>query len=260
MRAPFTALIFCLIQGVFAGEYVLNESALHVDARDFALGGLTCSFESISRQTLECTYLMPYQLEELSIRKIEYQKRVLGLEGKIGWFQAGNLDWMENYFTFYMGKKLSEQFHIGIAVALILHENTEETSSGFFAEVDCHYMLSEKLGIGLNLLNPSGALLHYANRTIPLSSSGSLAIQYAPSKKCLLYGEVNTWINRLPIGRMGFEYALSDVFLLRLGFSNKPLMPSWGMGGSIQQFSYSWGGNLHPILGMSNGFTLKYTW
>lgn len=260
MRKAFLPLLFCIVHGVLADEFVLNEYALHVDARDLALGGLICSFESLSRQTLECTYLMPYQLRELSIRKIVFQKRAFGLEGRFGWIQTGNMEWMENYLTLHMGKELSEQFHIGVEVALLLHENVEESSSGCFAEVDCNYMLSEKLGIGLNLLNPSGATLHLANRKIPLSSLACLGIQNVLAKKCLFFGEVNAWIKKPTMGRMGVEYEFSDAFILRLGLSSKPLMPSWGMGGSIQHFSYSWGGNLHPILGTSNGFTLKYTW
>jgi hypothetical protein len=59
---------------------------------------------------------------------------------------------------------------------------------------------------------------------------------------------------------MGVEYVLSDAFVLRTGFSTNPLMPSWGIGGKLKKFGYSWAGNLHPILGFSNGFSLRYIW
>ena len=261
MKKNLIPILLCFIQGVYAEEYQLNESALHVDARDFALGGLICSFESGSKQMLECTYMIPYQLKELSIRKLVFYKKVVGLDGALEWYQNGNSDWMENGLGLHLGKPLSKQFYLGIEVnVLFIDERIGNYSAACFAQVDCHYLLSEKVSIGLNIMNPSGAQIVSGPKRIPLSCTATMAAKYAPIKSCHAYGEVGMSINRTASVRMGVEYVLNEALLLRTGFSTSPIMPSWGIGGSLNHFSYSWGGNLHPILGMSNGFTLNYNW
>lgn len=250
-----------IIQGLCAEEYVLNASALHADARDFSMGGLVGTFEPFSDNDLEITYLMPYLLKELSVRKLEFNKKVLDLEWSLGWCQSGNSDWMENCLSIHSGKNLNEHLYLGVEVNLLLLNNAvNEPTSVCFAELDCHYSLNDKTTIGLTLINPGGVRIKSRNDWIPLSSSTYLGARYSPAKKCLLYGECEVRLNNPIRERVGLEYVLNDLFILRTGFSTGPLMPSWGIGGRLNRFNYSWGGNLHPILGISNGFTLNYCW
>jgi len=252
---------FSFIQGLYADEYVLNESALHVDAREFAMGGFVCTFGSFSDNKLELTYLMPFQLKELSVRKLEFNKKILGLDWTLGWYQSGNADWMENNLSLHMGRNLSEYLYLGVEVnALVLDNAVDGPISVCFAELDCHYLLTEKVSIGLTLMNPSGVRIKSGNDRIPLSSTAFLGVRYSPARKCQLYSEIEARLYNPIRGRMGLEYVLNDFLLLRTGFSTMPLMPSWGIGGKLNRLSYSWGGNLHPILGISNGFTLNYCW
>ncbi len=254
-------LFFSIIQGLCAEEYVLNASALHVDARDFSMGGLVGTFEPFSDNELEITYLMPYLLKELSVRKLEFNKKVFDLEWTLGWCQSGNTDWMENTLSIHSGKRLSQYLYLGVEVNLLILDNAVDgPTSVCFAELDCHYSLNEKTTIGMTLINPGGARIKSINDWIPLSSSTYLGIRHSPAKKCLLYGEFEVRLNNPIRERMGIEYLLNDFLILRTGFSTGPLMPSWGIGGRLKRFHYSWGGNMHPILGISNGFTLNYYW
>ena len=258
----FCLLVFLsFIQGLYADEYALNESALHVDARDFAMGGLVCTFGPFSDNKLEITYLMPFQLKELSVRKLEFSKKTLGLDWSLGWYQSGNADWMENNFSMHLSKNLSEHLYLGVEVnALVLDNALEGPNSVCFAELDCHYLLSEKVSIGLTLMNPSGVRIKSGNDWVPLSSAAFLGARYSPARKCLLYSEIEVRLYNPIRERMGLEYVLNDFLILRTGFSTGPLMPSWGIGGSVNRLTYSWGGSTHPILGISNGFTLNYSW
>jgi hypothetical protein len=250
-----------IIQGLYAEEYVLNASALHVDAREFSMGGLVGTFEPFSDNDLEITYLMPYLLKELSVRKLEFNKTLFDLEWTLGWCQSGNADWMENVLSMHLGKKLSEYVHLGVEVNLLAIDNAvDEPTSVCFAELDCHYSLNDKTTIGLTLINPGGTRIKSINDWIPLSSSIYLGACLSPAKKCQLYGEFEVRLNNPIRLCMGIEYLLNDFLILRTGFSTGPLMPSWGIGGRLKRFHYSWGGNLHPILGISNGFTLNYNW
>jgi len=261
VKTVFLLVYFAIIQGLYAGEYVMNESALHLDARDFALGGLSCTFGPLFDNNLEITYLMPYQLKDLSVRKLEFHKKMLGLDWALGWYQSGNADWMENDLSMHLGKNLSEYLYLGVKVnALILDNAVEGPVSVCFAELDCHYLISEKVTIGLTLVNPGGVYIQSGNDRIPLSSTAFLGTRFSPAKKCNLYCEIEVRLNNTIRERMGLEYVLNDFLILRTGFSTGPLMPSWGIGGKLNRLSYSWGGNLHPILGISNGFTLNYCW
>lgn len=252
-------IFFFFIQGLFADEYVLNESALHTDARDLSLGGLVCTFEPMSDNKLEITYLMPFNLKDLSMRKLDFYKKAFGLDWSAGWYQSGNADWMENNLRLHVGKNLNENFYLGVEANVLWLDNAADgMSSACFAELDCHYMLSEKLTIGLALMNPGGVRIRSGNDRIPLSSAAFLGTRYSPAKKCLLFCEVTTRLNQPLTGRMGLEYVLNDALTLRTGLSTTPMMPCWGIGGTLNRFRYSWGGNLHPILGMSNGFTLSF--
>jgi len=239
----------------------LNESALHVDARDFAMGGLVGTFGSFSDNNLKITYLMPFQLKELSIRKLEFNKKVLGLDWTLGWYQSGNTDWLENNVGLHVGKSLSKHLYLGVEVNVLMVDNAVDgPSSVCFAELDCHYLLSEKVSIGLTLMNPSGVRIKSGNDWVPLSSAAFLGARYSPARKCQLYCESEVRLYNPIRERMGLEYVLNDFLILRTGFSTGPLMPSWGIGGKLNRLNYSWGGNLHPILGISNGFTLNYCW
>ncbi len=253
--------LFCFIQGLYADEYALNATALNVDARDFSLGGLVGTFEPFSDNDLEITYLMPYQLKELSNRKLVFQKKGWGLEWKLGWYQSGNADWMENNLSLHLGKNLSDYLYLGVEVNALLVDNAVDAqTSVLFAELECRYSLSDKAIIGLTLMNPGGVRMRSGNDRIPLSSTAILGACYSPAKKCQLYCEIEVRLFNPIRERLGFEYVLNDCFILRTGISSGPLMPSWGIGGKLHRFSYSWGGNLHPILGVSNGFTLHYNW
>jgi len=179
----------------------------------------------------------------------------------LDWYQSGNADWMENNVGLHVGKNLNEQLYLGISASLLMVENAEEgLTSTSFAELDGHYRISEKIIVGIRMINPVGARIKYADVFIPLSSSAHLGAQLSPTSKSRIFIELQGQLHQPLRGRTGLEYALYDSFILRTGLSTNPLMPSWGIGGTINRFKYSWGGNLHPILGFSNGFTLTYRW
>lgn len=261
MRISCIILSICLIQCAYANEHVLNEAALHTNARGFALGGLLCDYEPSTTTEMELTYLIPFQLNELSIRKVAFSKNIFALGWKFNWYQSGNSDWMENNLRLHVGKKLSEALYLGVDVCLLLLDNVEEGAvSTCFAELDGQYRLSEKVGMSFLITNPSSAYFKSAGELIPLSISAHFGVQYTPVSKSRIYLEMAGQLRQAAQGHLGVEYKLLDAFILRTGFSTSPWMPSWGIGGAVSQFHYSWGGNLHPILGFSNGFTLTYRW
>lgn len=261
MKNALIIIFICFIQRIYASEYVVNECALHTDARDLSLGGLLCDYESAESNEITLTCLIPFQLKDLSVRKVEYSKNAFALEWQLNWYQSGNSDWMENNIGLHVGKKLSDQLYIGVSTNLLLVENAEAgLASSCFAELDGRFSISENLMVGIRMINPVGARIKYADAYIPLSSSAHLGAQLSPTLKSRIFIDMTGQLHQPIRGRTGLEYALYESIILRTGLSTNPLIPSWGIGGTINRFHYSWGGNLHPILGFSNGFTLTYHW
>ena len=89
-------LVLASIQIARGIEYDINIPALSVSARDLALGGMVCSLEEEPARLLECTYLLPFMLKELSIRSCRFHIKSLGLGWTIGGSQSGNSDWLES--------------------------------------------------------------------------------------------------------------------------------------------------------------------
>jgi len=254
-------LLFFFLQHAFGSEYVLNESALHSDTREFSLGGLICDYTTEKTTEMSLTCLIPFQLYELSVRKLDFSRNLFGLASKVEWYQSGNEDWMENNVSLHLGKQLCDHFFLGVNACLLLVDQGDEgLATALFTELDGHYRLNENLILGIRVVNPAGTQLKSADEYVPLSSSAHLGAAYSPTTKCLIFTEMDGRIHQPLRLRMGLEFDLYKSFTLRTGFSTMPLMPSWGIGGDIHHFQYSWGGNLHPILGFSNGITLTYRW
>lgn len=249
------------IQYVNALEYDINGTALQRNARDMALGGMVCTLEDEPYRSLECTYLMPFMLKELSIRSIRFHTEGLGLGWTIGGTQSGNTDWMESIGRIHLDKRLSDILHIGAEFDFLWQQDvTGQNAWALFPQVDCWYVLTEKYAIGATLLNPAGASINTALGKVPMCIAAFLAGRCKPVANCSIFGEIGGWTNQRIMGHMGMEYVLNESFILRTGFSSNPLIPSWGIGGKVKKFQYSLCGNIHPLLGLSNGFSLQYIW
>jgi len=254
----FLLTLFC-VQGIYADEYELNEFSLHADASKFALGGLVCNYEPLMTDKLGITCLVPFQLKELSTRKLSLIKNALGLSWSVDWYQSGDADWMENNLGLHIEKKIGEHLWLGVqGWFLIVDTYNVNSRSTCFAELDCRYILSDRFRIAFLLMNPGGARITSEIGKIPLSSTAHLGMRYSPANKCRLFCEMAVPLKHTVRGQLGMEYSINDAFILRIGLSSRPLMPTWGLGGKVNRFQYSWGGSLHPVLGISNGFTLDY--
>ncbi|HET9570462.1 MAG TPA: hypothetical protein VFP20_03520 [Bacteroidales bacterium] len=261
MKNGLYFILVFIFQNSYGVEYKLNESALHSDARDFSLGSLICDYEIEKNQEVNFTCFVPFQLYELSVRKMDVHKDALRLNWGFEWYQSGNDALMENNVNLHVGKTLSDRFYLGVNVSLLYMDRVNESvAATCFAELDGQYRLNEKWILGIRIINPVGAKIKSAEANTSLNGSAHIGAEYTPNSKCRIYAELDGQLHQDLIERMGLELVLVNPFIIRMGFSTKPLMPSWGIGGSIRHFYYSWGENFHPILGLSNGFTLTYRW
>lgn len=254
-------LVILNMQVAMATEYPIDERAMDADARDMALGGLVCTLDDEPDRSMGFTCLMPLMLKELSIRGFRFHTERNGLGLAIGATQSGNEDWMESMGRIHMDKRLNKQLHIGVEVDMLLQQDAlDQKAWTVFPQVECRYDMTQKISFGATWINPVGAWMNTSVGKVPLNIAAFLGTRCKPVANCLIYGEIGGWTNQWIRGRMGLEYALSESFLLRTGFSTGPLLPSWGIGGKIKKIHYSLSGNIHPILGLSNGFSLQYSW
>jgi hypothetical protein len=263
MKHTLFSLLFLWIplQEALSSEYILNEFALHVDARDMALGNRICTLETMPDRQLECTFLMPFQLKELSTRKISFCTKLFGLRCQTEYAQTGQTDFLENTLALHLEKQLSGRLYVGIETDLLL---ISTVGSGLYrsllVQTDCRYQLSDQWTVGMLVVNPGGARLRSVDKQRPISSSFYVGTRYVPVKQAGITAELGSDLHLKPMLHLGLEYALLEDFTLRTGLSTQPLMPSWGIGGVYKSFRYAWAGTMHPILGISQGFSMTVLW
>jgi hypothetical protein len=261
MKKTGSIVFLFILQPLLAGEYDLNEASMHTDARDMALGGLICNYDAPYGKKLSLNCLLPFQMKELSTRKLSYSQEAFGMDWGTSLTQNGDAVWTENMVSLKASRKLNKILSLGVQVFFLdLQILTEKAGSAFFAEVDCQYHLSEKTQLSLLVINPSGTRIKKEGILVPLSTSGHAGIQYYPLKKGFVCGEIDLRLHQKPCFRFGLEYSLGENLDIRTGLSTSPLRPSWGIGCSWHRWRYAYGGNLHPILGISSGVTLDYSW
>ena len=86
-----------------------------------------------------------------------------------------------------------------------------------------------------------------------------ISFQWEIINNLLIVGSAGTDSERIWIGNIGLEYTLFDAFFLRAGMRTDPLSPSLGVGYLFSAFAIDAATIYHPVLGMSVGVGLSFT-
>ena len=86
-----------------------------------------------------------------------------------------------------------------------------------------------------------------------------ISFQWEIINNLLIVGSAGTDSERIWIGNIGLEYTLFDAFFLRAGMRTDPLSPSLGVGYLFSVFAIDAATIYHPVLGMSVGVGLSFT-
>lgn len=243
------------------GETSLNGANFYKDGRSIALGGGFNAIEKPVVSGVSISYLIPYNLNELSTRSITgtFITKWMGLDGQ--WAQTGSEIFMEDYLAFGASRQLSKTFKLGIKGDYYHYATINNTKgSTLLSEIYCYYNPFDKMEVCIYLYNPTGSKVQKSGELIPLNQSFHFGGTFFPVKNTELLFEFEKPQKQDLIFHLGFESSVWETFIIRAGLSTQPLMPSWGIGGKIRHFKYAIGGNMHPVLGLSSCFSLQYNW
>jgi hypothetical protein len=263
MKKYILLIVYTLFAlNVISEKYqTINGITRPMDGRSMALGGGISGLDESSFKNITLTYLLPYQLKELSTRNIESDFKTKWMNLHIRWSQTGEETFLEDVVELGASKNLSESFQLGVKAGFYHYGLiTGEKGQTLLSEIECKYRPYEKMQISVYIFNPTGSSLKKKDTPVFIGQSINIGGSFFPSESTEFLLEIEKMEQENLIWHIGFEYGMRKGFFLRTGLSGAPFRPSWGIGGHLRHFRCALGGNMHPTLGLSSCFSLSYNW
>lgn len=242
------------------------------DARTLALGGngvtetvlFNPSLIALSDyKTLEMNYINRYQLKELGSINAGFRlpNSLLPLAFHI--FSFGYDAYRESMFRLSIGKKLNQRWAIGLAFhySMLETELYEERKSRIATDLGITFQTFDKLLIGMLIMNfPSVHLGDKATESKDFTGFiFQMGFRWEVINHLLITGHMGSSEAAVLTGSLGMEYQAFSSFYLRAGLQTKPLLPGFGIGYGFASFALDIATVYHPVLGMSTGVGLSYS-
>lgn len=158
------------------------------------------------------------------------------------------------------GRQFGDNLSIGMQLNyhLIGFSEYYGNRSLFTAEAGAIYRLGKNLYAGAHVYNPGQPrLTDYGNERMPAAIRFGLRYQF--SDKILLAAEVEKTGEFKPRIRMGMEYQVHTVLVIRAGISSQPVNSSFGFGLKLKKLRVDFAGAFHQVLGFTPQCGISYT-
>lgn len=264
-------LILSLLLGVFPCLYAVNNLRLP-DMRSMGMGECAVTQSYLfnpaliglsSYQSIDINYFNRYGLKELGIINFSfsYPNKTLPIGVNISSF--GYDRHRESMFRLFLGRSLNEKWSIGISIqySIIQTELTEEHPQHLSTDVGISFSPVEKLLIGMLIMDFPSVAVKKESTEIDSFIGYSLQIgfQWEVINSLLITGNMETNKQATLTGSVGLEYQLYKQFYVRAGMKATPLLPTIGVGYCFLGFTVDVATVYHPVLGISTGIGLKYS-
>jgi hypothetical protein len=233
----------------------------YTDASTIGAGGTNILYEMNPRPGLSLHYIMPFQLNELSVRKLEAEFPVKQNIFATGLGQSGDQVFQETMLTFGAARNLSNTVYLKVSgIIYNIRTHNEKNGNAIMSDILCLYQPIESLIIGSHLFNPTGSVIEGQARDYHLCQAFYLGGAFWPTGNLKMIIETEKIIGEEASLHGGIEYTIMEALTIRLGLSGKPFITTWGLGGKFNKITCSIGGNNHPVLGITSGISVKYFW
>ncbi len=172
-------------------------------------------------------------------------------------------DYRETMVRLSAAKSLNDRWALGVAFHYSFLQSTllEQTQSRLSTDIGITFLPIDNLLIGMFVINlPS---FSFGNDDIDVEDFdyylAQISFQWEIINGLLITGSAGADSERTLIGNIGLEYAAFDSFFIRAGVQTSPLLPSIGLGYTLSGFTLDAAVVYHPVLGMSTGLGLSYT-
>lgn len=231
------------------------------NAESIGTGVTIIDYNKAPASGISVFYMIPYQLTELSTRKLMADKYIGSNLFSFELAQSGDKTLNETLITISAARLLSEKFYIKIGCSNF-HIKSLYGAKGntIFTEVQFLYQPFSSLIIGSQLFNPTGSVIKADIRDYKLDRSFRIGSNFFPIKKLSFIIEYEKTLGEKPIWHLGSEYDIMNALKIRFGLSGEPLIITWGLSLKHKTFMFSTGAIQHPILGITTAFSVKHYW
>ncbi|MDH6356197.1 hypothetical protein [Parabacteroides sp. PF5-9] len=241
------------------------------DIRPLSMGGngvtqsivFNPTLVALSERSIRFQYYNKYGLKELSHIQASFLFPNTLLPVGFQAFSFGYDAYRESMFRFIAGKKLNEQWTLGVAVqyTLLQTELFEERPSSLSTDIGSTFSPVENLLIGLLIMHlPS---ISFGDQNTDKYDFTDYAVQFGMAweiiNSLLITAYLGTEEEERLIGGIGVEYKLFDDFYIRSGIETKPLTPAMGVGYNLSVFTVDVVATWHEVLGVSSGIGLTFS-
>ena len=241
------------------------------DIRSIALGGngvtQTVIFNPslvslLNGKNIRINSFCLYGIKELNHLSADfsYFNETLPFNGYISSF--GYDEYRENTFRLSVAKNLLQRWYLGISIqyCFLQTELLTDRLSYLSTDLGITFLPVDKLLIGLVFMNVPSFYVRNDLSDLEYFSNYSVQIgfQWIFINNVLIMSSLEKNKNSF-LYHVGLEYIIDDKFFVRSGFQTKPLCPSMGVGYSIYSFVFDVVAVYHPVLGISSGIGLSFS-
>lgn len=216
-----------------------------------------------NQKILHLDYLNRYGLKELGTLGLGFVCPNALLPIGIHISSFGYDAYRETLFRFSAGKRLNERWIVGIGVQyrMLQTELFEEVPKQMTTDVGILFSPVDKVLIGMLVMDfPSFSSDNVAVDYESLASYFvQIGFQWHIINNLLMAGSLETTKTYTLGGNIGIEYTAFDNFHIRAGLQTAPLLPTLGIGYGFTRFSVDVVAFYHPVLGISSGCGLRYS-
>lgn len=214
-------------------------------------------------KSIDINYFNRYGLKELGTvgMALAYPNKLLSLGVDISSF--GYDQYRESRFRLSFGKQLNKRWSLGLGIHYSMLQTALTDRQPQYLSTDIGILFSpvEKLLIGMLIMDYPSVPIKKAEIDIEDFTGYSLQIgfQWEVINSMLIVAHVETNKRTVLTGSAGVEYRLYNHFYVRAGVKATPLFPTFGVGYNFLCFTADVAALYHPVLGISTGIGLKYS-
>jgi len=265
-------IIIFIVVCVFCDFTKATDNLRIPDIRILGMGGIGTAHSVLfnpallairTTSELRIDYYNRYSIKELATISggVSFLNDVLPVGLHVASF--GYDAYRESMFRFSAGKLLNANLALGISVqyALLQSELFETTASRLSTDIGIAYHVADSWSVTASIINfPSISINSEEIDSERISSwMGEIGINLHVVDNLIITGGVMR-DKETPLGvAFGMEYQPFSDFHLRAGLKSKPFRPSIGIGYSFSKITADVVMIYHPILGVSTGLGLSYS-
>lgn len=239
-------------------------------ARSLAMGGVGAAFEDVN--SIFSNQAGMAEVESLSFSLLAEQRFLLNSirtvsAGGVLPLKSGSLGLSLNYYGneayneqragLAYARKLMENFSIGAGLDFLNTNIPEYGSKGVVTfELGLMARFTKQLNMGVHVFNPMNVELIEGEQ---LPSILKLGLNYSPSEKVNIFGEVSKDIDFDIRTHWGVEYEVIEDLNLRAGLATQPVEVTFGAGYKLDSgLIIDIGSRYHEVLGISPSVGIVY--